>query len=42
MPQLKQKLKDNGVKEDVELSCRKQPDGKVFHEDDDSRERSEE
>ncbi|XP_038579609.1 L-selectin-like isoform X2 [Micropterus salmoides] len=31
--QLQQKLKDQGVNEDVKLSWKKQSDGKVFHED---------
>lgn len=31
--QLKQKLKNQGVNEDVKLSWKKQPDGKVFHKE---------
>lgn len=31
--QLKQRLKEKGVNEDVKLSWKKQPDGKVFHKE---------
>ncbi|CAK6981579.1 macrophage mannose receptor 1-like [Scomber scombrus] len=33
LKQLKQRLKEKGVNEDVKLSWKKQPDGKVFHEE---------
>ena len=31
--QLKQRLKDQGVNDDIKLSWKKQPDGKVFHKE---------
>ncbi|CAK6977206.1 macrophage mannose receptor 1-like [Scomber scombrus] len=33
LKQLKQRLKEKGVNEDVKLSWKKQPDGKVFHKE---------
>ncbi|XP_070767149.1 macrophage mannose receptor 1-like [Enoplosus armatus] len=33
LKQLKQRLKDHGVNEDIKLSWKKQSDGKVFHKD---------
>ncbi|XP_074500926.1 secretory phospholipase A2 receptor-like [Sebastes fasciatus] len=33
LKQLKQRLKDQGVNDDIKLSWKKQPDGKVFHKE---------
>ncbi|KAM8755133.1 macrophage mannose receptor 1-like isoform 5-T5 [Acanthopagrus schlegelii] len=41
LKEVQQRLKDQGVKGDVKLSWRKQADGKVFHEEEETKEKKE-
>lgn len=37
MFQLKQKLEDGGIREEVKLRWKRQPDGKIFHREEEER-----